>query len=111
MAEGDFQPVDAVYGGVAGRSAPQGRDFGVWHKPHMHQVVLDILWQIEGDKDPAFTDRQIAEQAHLTNSESLAVEAGSGKYDRIGRNSVYGQIACGCNPGFGGILDSSIPMT
>lgn len=79
MAERDFQSVDAVYGGVAGRSAAQGRDFGVWHKPHMHQVVLDILRQVEGDEDPAFTDRQITEQAHLTNSASPAAEAGSRK--------------------------------
>jgi hypothetical protein len=79
MAERDFQSVDAVYSGVAGRSAAQRRDFGIWHKPHMHQVVLDILRQVEGDEDPAFTDRQITEQAHLTNPALLAAEAGSRK--------------------------------
>jgi hypothetical protein len=77
MAERDFQSVDAVNGGVAGRSAAQGRDFGVWHKPHMHQVVLNILRQVEGNEHLAFTDRQITEQAHLTNPASLTEEAGS----------------------------------
>jgi hypothetical protein len=79
IAERDLHAIDTVHGGVAGRSAAQGRYFGVWHKPHMHQVVLDILRQVEGNEDPAFTDRQITEQAHLTNSALLAAEAGSGK--------------------------------
>jgi hypothetical protein len=79
MAERDFQSVDAVHGGVAGWSATQGCDFGVWHKPHMHQVVLDILRQVEGNQDPAFTDRQITEQTHVTNSASLAAKAASKK--------------------------------
>ena len=55
MAERDFKAVNAVDGGIAGGSAAQGRDLGVGHKTHVHQVVLDVLRQVEGDQDPAFT--------------------------------------------------------
>lgn len=67
MAEGDFQAVNAIDGGVTGRGAAQGRDFSVGHKTHVHQVVLDVFRQVEGDKDPAITNRQIAEHTHLSN--------------------------------------------
>ena len=67
MSERDFEAVNAVDGGVAGRGAAQGRDFSVGHKTHVHQVVLDVLRQVEGHQDPAVTNRQIAEHAHPTN--------------------------------------------
>ena len=67
MAEGNLQAVNAVDGGVAGGSAAQGRDLSVGHKTHVHQVVLDVFRQVEGNQDPAFANRQIAECAHLTN--------------------------------------------
>ena len=65
MAERDFHAVDAIDGGVAGRGAAQGGDLGIGHKAHMHQVVLDVFGQVEGDQDPALANRQIAEHAHL----------------------------------------------
>ena len=56
MAEGDFQAVDAVDGGIAGgarrRAVTQRRA-----QTHVHQVVLDGFRQVEGDQDPAFTNR------------------------------------------------------
>jgi hypothetical protein len=79
MAESDFKAVDAVDGGVAGRRAAQGRDFSVWDKTHVHQVVLDVLRQVEGDKDPPCTNRQIAECVHLTNPVMLPETAGQQK--------------------------------
>lgn len=67
MAERDFEAVNAVDGGVPGGSATQGRDFSIWNKTHVHQVVLNVFREVECDQDPAFTHRQIAEHAHLTN--------------------------------------------
>ncbi len=67
MAERDFKAVDAIDCGIAGRGAAQGSHLGVRYETHVHQMVLDIIGQIECDQDAAFANRQIAENAHLTN--------------------------------------------
>jgi len=71
MAEGDFHSIDAVDSRVAGRGAAQGRYQSVRDETHVHQVVLDIFRQVEGDQDPTVTDRQITENTHLPDSLSL----------------------------------------
>lgn len=55
MAEGDFEAVNAVDGGVACWGAAQSLDYGIGDKTHVHQVVLDVFRQVEGDEDTAFT--------------------------------------------------------
>ena len=67
MSERDLHAVNAIEGWVAGGGAAQGCDFGAGHKAHMHQVVLDILGQVEGHKDSLFADRQFTQHTHLLN--------------------------------------------
>jgi hypothetical protein len=42
-------------------------------------VVLDALRQVKGDQHPPLTNRQIAQQAHLTNPTSPPTKAGQQK--------------------------------
>ncbi len=67
MAERDLETVDAIDGWIAGRGATKGCDFGVGHKAHMHQVVLDIFGQVEGHQDSLVANRQFTQQTHLIN--------------------------------------------
>jgi hypothetical protein len=111
MAEGDFHPVDAIHGGVAGRRAAQGRHLGVGDKSHVHQVVLDIFRQVKGDQDPPLTNRQIAENAHLTNPAVPPAKAGQQENTTRMVGFKYTAKTPAIANWFFGVFGSSIPMT
>ena len=65
----DLHAVNSVDGWIAGRGAPQSGDVSVWHKTHMHQVVLNRLGEIEGNQYPALADLQLAQNAQPQDSQ------------------------------------------
>ena len=76
----------------------------------MHQMVLDRFRQVEGDQDPAFTNGQFAQCAHLPNSHVPPAATRNTKirpewsYFSIRPNGVWPQS------GFSGIFGLGIPM-
>ena len=66
--QGDLHAVDAIYRGIAGRSAAQRRHLRIGHKAHMHQVVLHGFGQIEGHQHPALANLQFTQHAQPPDS-------------------------------------------
>jgi hypothetical protein len=73
-AEGDFDAIDAVNRGIAGRGAAESGYDGVGHETHVHEVVLYRIRQMESYDNPAFPDIQFTQHAHLPDSVISAAE-------------------------------------
>jgi cytoskeletal protein CcmA (bactofilin family) len=59
VTEGNLHVVNAVDGGIAGRSAAQSGNARIRDKAHVHEVVLNGLREVEGNQDACFADLQL----------------------------------------------------
>ena len=61
--QGNFCPVNAINGGVAGRCTAK-REHPVFRdKPKMHKLSLNLLWEIKGGQRSAGSNSELAESS------------------------------------------------
>jgi hypothetical protein len=64
-AQCDFGAFDPVDGGIAGWSAAQHIDRGLWQEAKVHQVVEDIMGQLERGHHCRFAHLDLTQRHHL----------------------------------------------